>query len=68
MKSIKAKKDFTIGSNFYAKNDVISNIKDIDLIIRLNEKGFIEPLNRKEIEEIRGYLKNPKRFENKEEE
>lgn len=68
MKSIKAKKDFTIGNDFYARNDVIANIKDFELIISLNEKGFIEPLNRKEIEEIREYLKNPKKFENKEEE
>lgn len=48
MKPIKAKKDFTLNDIEYFVNDVVEtdNISDI---IRLNEKGFIEPLTRKEI-------------------
>lgn len=48
MKPIKAKKDFTLNDIEYFANDIVEtdNISDI---IRLNEKGFIEPLTRKEI-------------------
>lgn len=48
MKPIKAKKDFTLNDIEYFVNDIVEtdNISDI---IRLNEKGFIEPLTRKEI-------------------
>lgn len=48
MKSIKAKKDFTLNNVDYFVGEEIetNNISDI---IKLNEKGFIEPLTRKEI-------------------
>ena len=48
MKSIKAKKDFTLNNiDYFAGEEIeIDNISDI---IKLNEKGFIEPLTRKEI-------------------
>lgn len=52
MRDIKAKMNFTLGNDYYEKGDII-NIRDVEKIIRLNEKGFIEPLTRKEIEEIR---------------
>ena len=44
MKKIIAKKDFTIGDKQYIMNDEIK-IDDIEIIRKLNEQGFIEPLN-----------------------
>ena len=48
MKPIKANKDFTLnGVEYFVGDEVeVDNISDI---IRLNEKGFIEPLPFKEI-------------------
>lgn len=48
MKSIKAKKDFTLHNVDYFVGEEIK-INNISDIIKLNEKGFIEPLTRKEI-------------------
>jgi hypothetical protein len=48
MKSIKAKKDFTLNNVDYFVGEEIE-INNISDIIKLNEKGFIEPLTRKEI-------------------
>lgn len=54
MKPIKAKKDFTIGNNEYFIGDTIElNSLNFEQIVKLNEKGFIEPLTRKELIEIR---------------
>jgi hypothetical protein len=48
MKSIKAKEDFTLNNiDYFAGEEIeLDNISDI---IKLNEKGFIEPLTRKDI-------------------
>ena len=48
MKSIKAKKDFTLNNVDYFEGEEIE-INNISDIIKLNEKGFIEPLTRKDI-------------------
>lgn len=48
MKSIKAKKDFTLNNVDYFVGEEIK-INNISDIIKLNEKGFIEPLTRKDI-------------------
>jgi hypothetical protein len=48
MKSIKAKKDFTLNNVDYFVGEEIE-INNISDIIKLNEKGFIEPLTRKDI-------------------
>jgi hypothetical protein len=48
MKSVKAKKDFTLNNVDYFVGEEIE-INNISDIIKLNEKGFIEPLTRKEI-------------------
>lgn len=48
MKTIKAKKDFTLNNIDYFIGDNVKT-KNISDIIRLNEKGLIEPLTRKEI-------------------
>ena len=48
MKSIKAKKNFTLNNVDYFVGEEIE-INNISDIIKLNEKGFIEPLTRKDI-------------------
>jgi hypothetical protein len=59
MKSIKAKKDFTLNNiDYFAGDEIKTN--DIAEIIKLNEKGFIEPLTRKEITLIQRELTNKK--------
>lgn len=55
MKPLKAKKDFTLnGIEYFIDDEVKTN--NISEIIRLNEKGFIVPLSRKEINLIRKEL------------
>jgi hypothetical protein len=55
MKPLKAKKDFTLnGIEYFVDDEVKTN--NISEIIRLNEKGFIVPLSRKEINLIRKEL------------
>lgn len=50
MKTIRIKKDFTLKGNPYFKGDDIESREfEIEEIIKLNEKGFIEPLTQKEI-------------------
>lgn len=67
MKKLIAKKDFTIDNNTYIIGDEV-NVKDISIIKKLNEKGFIEPLNFKELVIIERELKNPIKSYKKEEE
>lgn len=49
MKPIKAKTNFILNGVYYEKNDevIIDNKADL---VRLNEKGYIEPLTPKEIQ------------------
>ena len=67
MKKLIAKKDFTIDDCTYIVGDEV-NVKDISVIKKLNEKGFIEPLNFKELVIIERELKNPIKSYKKEEE
>ena len=67
MKKLIAKKDFTIDGCTYIMGDEV-NVKDISVIKKLNEKGFIEPLNFKELVIIERELKNPIKSYKKEEE
>lgn len=58
-----AKKDFTSNGSYYFANDEI-DIKElgtIEVIRRLNEKGFIKPLTLKELIEIEKELKQETR-------
>lgn len=55
MKKIKAKKNFTLNGKKYLKDDVI-NISNFIEIIRLNERGFIYPLARKDIQELKNNI------------
>ena len=67
MKKLIAKKDFTIDNCTYIVGDEV-NVKDIKTIRKLNEKGFIEPLNLKELVIIERELKNLIKSYKKEEE
>lgn len=49
MKSIIAKKDFTLNGVAYEKGDEV-RVKDKSELVSLNEKGFIEPLTLKQIQ------------------
>lgn len=57
MKKIIAKIDFKLNETPYIKGDEI-DIKDINVIKKLNEKGFIEPLDYKELILIERELNN----------
>lgn len=56
MKPVKAIKDFTFNGIDYIIGDEIE-VKEIKDIVKLNEKGFIEPLSRKDIVLIQRQLK-----------
>lgn len=62
MKSIIAKKDFALNGIAYEKGDEVK-VKDKVELVSLNEKGFIEPLT---LKQIQNFGKEPK--ENKKEE
>ena len=51
MKSIIAKKNFNLDGKFYNIGDEVKP-KDRETLIRLNEKGFIEPLTAKQVQEF----------------
>ena len=57
MKKIIAKIDFRLNDVDYIKGDEIPT-KDINTIIKLNEKGFIEPLTYRDIVLIKRELEN----------
>jgi hypothetical protein len=57
MKKIIAKKDFTIDGKFFIKDEPVE-VKDIDTIKKLNEKGFIYPLGLKDLVILERELKN----------
>lgn len=67
MKKLIAKKDFTIDGIPFVKGDEV-DVRDISIVKKLNEKGFIEPLNFKELVIIERELKNPTKSYKKEEE
>ena len=48
MKKIIAKKDFTIDGKFFIKDEPVE-VNDIETIKKLNEKGFIYPLELKDL-------------------
>ena len=62
MKSIIAKKDFALNGVAYEKGDEV-RVKDKAELVSLNEKGFIEPLT---LKQIQNFGKEPN--ENKKEE
>lgn len=62
---IKATKNFTLNGIAYEKGDVVE-VKTKEDLIKLNEKGFIEPLTLKQIQNF-GKVE-PKKIYKKEEE
>ena len=59
MKEVIAKKDFILNDKSYIVGDKI-DIKDINVITALNEKGFIEPLEYKDLVVLERKLKEKK--------
>lgn len=59
MKKIIAKKDFTSNVGNYIAGDEIKGLT-FEQIVKLNEQGFIEPLNYKDLILLERELKNPK--------
>ena len=55
MKSIIAKVNFTLNGRFYTAGKEVK-VDRIEEAIKLNELGFIEPLSKNDIEEIRADL------------
>lgn len=68
MIKIIAKKDFTRnGEPIFAGDEV--KVNSVEELVKLNEKGFIEPLTLKDIVQFKKELENPKDdFKIKEEE
>ena len=61
MKTIKVVKNGNYKGKYIFKNDIIEPTKEnFEMIKILNEKGFIEPLNLQEINEIEGFINKPK--------
>ena len=62
MKKIIAKINFSInGADYIAKEEI--DIKDYKTIVRLNEKGYIEPLTYEDLVLIQRELKKTKKEE-----
>lgn len=59
MKKVIAKIDFTANETNYIKGDEISNLT-YEQIVKLNEKGFIEPLEYKDLVLIKRELEKEK--------
>lgn len=57
MKKLVAIKDFVAGNKEYLAGDEI-NTKNYEAIVKLNEKGFIEPLSYKDLVLIKRELDN----------
>ena len=64
MKAIKLIKDCTYGGKYLFKNDIIEpNRNNLEMIKKLNTKGFIEPLTLKDIQEIEKNVNRDKKEE-----
>ena len=59
MKKVIAKTDFTIDKNKYIKGEEVNGL-NFEQIVKLNEKGFIEPLYYKDLVLIERELKKKK--------
>ena len=66
MIKIIAKKDFTRkGEPIFAGDEV--KVNTVEELVKLNEKGFIEPLTLKEIVQFKKELENPEKIKKEEE-
>jgi hypothetical protein len=59
MKKIIAKVDFTSNIGDFIAGDELNDLT-YEQIVKLNEKGYIEPLTYKDLVHIKRELKNPK--------
>ena len=66
MKKIVVRVNFTSNIGNYIVGDEIKNLS-YEQIVTLNEKGFIEPLDYKDLVLIKRELEEPKSFNKKEE-
>lgn len=64
MKAIKVKQDFSVNGKFYFAGDTIEEKIKYETLVKINEKGYIEPLTLKELTE---YQKELKKYEKEEE-
>lgn len=64
---MKAKIDFTLNGKYYAKGDEVK-CNDFAKIVSLNEKGFIYPLDTKDLFKIKEEINNPQKINEKKEE
>ena len=62
MKKVIAKIDFTANNESYIAGDEIKGLT-YEQIVKLNEKGFIEPLEYKDLVLIKRELEKPKKEE-----
>ena len=62
MKKVIAKIDFIANGKQYIQGDEINNL-NYNQIVKLNEKGFIEPLEYKDLVLIKRELEKPKKEE-----
>lgn len=62
---LKVKQDFSVNGTFYFEGNIIEDKLSIDIVNKLNEKGYIEPLSIKDMNEYAKELNKPKK-ENKE--
>ena len=62
MKKVIAKIDFSANGEYYIKGDELDKLT-YEQIVKLNEKGFIEPLNYKDLVLIKRELEKPKKEE-----
>ena len=66
MIKIIAKKDFTRkGEPIFAGDEI--KVNTVEELVKLNEKGFIEPLSFKEIVQFKKELENPEKIKKEEE-
>ena len=66
MIKIIAKKDFTRnGEPIFAGDEV--KVNTVEELVKLNEKGFIEPLTLKDIVQFKKELENPEKIKKEEE-
>lgn len=61
MKAIKAKQDFNVNGVYYFSGEVIEDKLPLDILVKLNEKGYIEPLSLKDITQYEKELNKPKK-------
>lgn len=63
MRAIKVKQDFSVNGKFYFAGDTIEEKIKYETLVKINEKGYIEPLTLKELTEYQKELNEYKKEE-----